>query len=66
MEDIYPSSKINYNSSIINITYKLYKLLLKYNYSSQIPLWNSVIEIPVPILKNTIENSNDEYVYWSN
>ena len=66
IKDIYYISQ-NFNTcSIEYITYKLYNLLIKYNNTAKLPLWNSVIQISVPIEKNVIEDNNDEYVYWAN
>jgi arylsulfatase A-like enzyme len=58
---------INYNNcSIEHFANNLFKLLIKYNNTAKTPLWNSVIEIPIPINNNLIKDKKDEYVYWSN
>jgi arylsulfatase A-like enzyme len=62
-------SSTNYchnNCTIQYITDKLYDLLIKYNDTAKPSLWESVIEIPIPIINNTIQNENDEYIYWAN
>jgi len=58
--------ELNDSNTIKYIACKLYKLLISYNNTAKIPLWESVIKVPIPINKNTIEDNNDEYIYWSN
>ena len=57
--------KLNNLNNLI-IACKLYKILIKYNNTAKAPLWESVIKVPIPIVKNIIEDNNDEYIYWSN
>jgi len=56
----------NNSCSLFSISSKLFNLLSKYNSTSKTSLWNSVVEIPIPINDNEIRNEKDEYVYWSN
>ena len=46
--------------------YYLYKLLIEKNATAKPPLWNSVLEVPIPVDNTIIKNNNDEYVYWNN
>jgi arylsulfatase A-like enzyme len=69
IKDIYNNLTLDLNQSNHSIEYiacKLYKLLITYNDTAKAPLWESVIKVPIPIVKNAIEDNDDEYIYWSN
>jgi len=57
-----------FNQSILskNVELLLIKQLKELNYTAKTPLWNTSIEIPVPIHNNVITSLEDEHVYWAN
>lgn len=50
------------NSELLNILKQLKESVIH----SKTSLWNSSIEIPIPINSNGITSLEDEYVYWAN
>jgi arylsulfatase A-like enzyme len=51
-----PYEENNYKSN--KIFNYLYNILVRYNSSQKLPLWNSTIAVPIKV--------NDDYVYWNN